>query len=153
VAHALEAMRALLEAVRDLDTPEDASYVAADPRCPPAVRDDPALRAGRRGEDEHLPAPPRPTLAASTWSRCCTTSTSCAIGSSSSRLRRLSGWSATSVDRRPTALVDQRLAAEANGPADPFPIDRETRRVTPRSLAVWAAARRRVVHLHYGIRV
>jgi rSAM/selenodomain-associated transferase 1 len=29
---------ALLEPVRDLDTPADASYVAADPRCPPPVR-------------------------------------------------------------------------------------------------------------------
>jgi uncharacterized protein len=29
---------ALLEPVRDLDTPEDARYMAADPRCPGAVR-------------------------------------------------------------------------------------------------------------------
>jgi rSAM/selenodomain-associated transferase 1 len=29
---------ALLEQVRDLDTPDDARHVAADPRCPPAVR-------------------------------------------------------------------------------------------------------------------
>ena len=29
---------ALLDPVRDLDTPEDAKYVAADPRCPPAIR-------------------------------------------------------------------------------------------------------------------
>jgi rSAM/selenodomain-associated transferase 1 len=29
---------ALLDPVRDLDTPEDARYVAADPRCPGAVR-------------------------------------------------------------------------------------------------------------------
>lgn len=29
---------AVLEPVRDLDTPEDAAYVAADPRCPPAIR-------------------------------------------------------------------------------------------------------------------
>ena len=29
---------ALLDPVRDLDTPEDARHVAADPRCPPAVR-------------------------------------------------------------------------------------------------------------------
>jgi len=29
---------ALLEPVRDLDTPEDARYVAADPRCPEAIR-------------------------------------------------------------------------------------------------------------------
>lgn len=38
---ALEAVgckSALLEPVRDLDTPADARYIAADPRCPPAVR-------------------------------------------------------------------------------------------------------------------
>jgi len=29
---------ALLEFVRDLDTPDDARHVAADPRCPPAIR-------------------------------------------------------------------------------------------------------------------
>lgn len=29
---------ALLEPVRDLDTPADAPYIAADPRCPPAIR-------------------------------------------------------------------------------------------------------------------
>jgi rSAM/selenodomain-associated transferase 1 len=29
---------ALLEPVRDLDTPADARHIAADPRCPPAVR-------------------------------------------------------------------------------------------------------------------
>ena len=29
----------LLEPVRDLDTPEDARYIAADPRCPAAVRE------------------------------------------------------------------------------------------------------------------
>jgi glycosyltransferase A (GT-A) superfamily protein (DUF2064 family) len=29
---------ALLETVRDLDTPEDARYIAADPRCPSAIR-------------------------------------------------------------------------------------------------------------------
>jgi glycosyltransferase A (GT-A) superfamily protein (DUF2064 family)/pyruvate-formate lyase-activating enzyme len=29
----------VLEPVRDLDTPEDAKYVAADPRCPPAIKD------------------------------------------------------------------------------------------------------------------
>jgi glutaredoxin 3 len=36
------------------------------------------------------------------------------------------------------------LAAIASG--DPFPIDRETRRITPRSLARWAAARLRGQH-------
>lgn len=30
---------ALLDPVRDLDRPEDASYIAADPRCPQAIRD------------------------------------------------------------------------------------------------------------------
>jgi rSAM/selenodomain-associated transferase 1 len=40
---------ALLEPVRDLDTPADARYIAADPRCPPAVRralQDRSLAAG-----------------------------------------------------------------------------------------------------------
>lgn len=44
---ALQAARrscVLLEPVRDLDTPEDARYVAADPRCPPAVGQ--ALKTG-----------------------------------------------------------------------------------------------------------
>jgi glycosyltransferase A (GT-A) superfamily protein (DUF2064 family) len=36
---------ALLEPVRDLDTPVDARYVVADPGCPPAITD--ALREGR----------------------------------------------------------------------------------------------------------
>jgi hypothetical protein len=40
---------ALLEPVRDLDTPADATYVAADPRCPPPVKlalEDRSMAAG-----------------------------------------------------------------------------------------------------------
>jgi glycosyltransferase A (GT-A) superfamily protein (DUF2064 family) len=36
--HAAGCKTALLDPVRDLDTPADARYVAADPRCPPPVK-------------------------------------------------------------------------------------------------------------------